>query len=82
MQDRSKDLIITGGSNVYPREVEEVLFTADIGVRTAQELVDAVRGTIRGGAAADPDAVWSRLREEALRMVTRAEAPPPLRFFR
>lgn len=25
MQDRSKDLIITGGSNVYPREVEEVL---------------------------------------------------------
>ncbi len=27
MQDRSKDMIITGGSNVYPREVEEVLLT-------------------------------------------------------
>ncbi|MEY8830489.1 AMP-binding protein [Sedimentitalea sp. XS_ASV28] len=27
MQDRSKDVIITGGSNVYPREVEEVLLT-------------------------------------------------------
>lgn len=27
MQDRSRDLIITGGSNVYPREVEEVLLT-------------------------------------------------------
>lgn len=25
MQDRSKDMIITGGSNVYPREVEEIL---------------------------------------------------------
>jgi long-chain acyl-CoA synthetase len=25
--DRSKDMIITGGSNVYPREVEEVLLT-------------------------------------------------------
>jgi long-chain acyl-CoA synthetase len=25
LKDRSKDLIITGGSNVYPREVEEVL---------------------------------------------------------
>ena len=25
LQDRSKDMIVTGGSNVYPREVEEVL---------------------------------------------------------
>lgn len=25
MQDRSKDVIITGGSNVYPREIEDVL---------------------------------------------------------
>ncbi len=27
LQDRSKDMIITGGSNVYPREVEDVLVT-------------------------------------------------------
>ncbi|MEM6760328.1 MAG: AMP-binding protein [Pseudomonadota bacterium] len=27
MQDRSKDMIISGGSNVYPREVEEVLLS-------------------------------------------------------
>ena len=27
LHDRSRDVIITGGSNVYPREVEEVLLT-------------------------------------------------------
>ncbi|AOW12697.1 AMP-dependent synthetase [Hydrogenophaga crassostreae] len=44
LKDRSKDLIISGGSNIYPREVEEVLLTAP-GVAEV-----AVVGT--------PDAEW------------------------
>ena len=36
--DRIKDLIITGGLNVYPREVEEVLYTHD----AVEENLDAV----------------------------------------
>ena len=27
LKDRSKDMIISGGSNIYPREIEEVLLT-------------------------------------------------------
>ena len=27
LTDRAKDVIISGGSNIYPREVEEVLLT-------------------------------------------------------
>jgi len=27
LRDRSKDVVISGGSNIYPREVEEVLMT-------------------------------------------------------
>ncbi len=34
LKDRTRDLIISGGTNIYPREIEEVLLTHD-GVREA-----------------------------------------------
>jgi long-chain acyl-CoA synthetase len=35
LKDRSKDLIISGGSNIYPREIEEVLLTHAAVLETA-----------------------------------------------
>jgi long-chain acyl-CoA synthetase len=67
LKDRSKDLIISGGSNVYPREVEEALLTAPgvaevavVGAPDAQwgEVVVAFVVTAQGArlAAAELDA--------------------------
>ncbi len=46
-------------------QVEEVLLTADIGVRTAQKLLDGLRARASRKELADADAVWRYLREEA-----------------
>ena len=58
LKDRSKDLIISGGSNIYPREVEEVLLAHDavrevsvIG-RTDREWGEAVVAYVVGEASA------------------------------
>lgn len=68
--DRAKDMILRGGFNVYPREIEEVLLThpaislaAVIGVPDAShgEEVKAVV-VLKTGADASPDSLvnWSR----------------------
>jgi long-chain acyl-CoA synthetase len=47
LKDRSKDLLISGGSNIYPREVEEVLLTAP--------------GVAEAAVVGAPDAEWGEV---------------------
>jgi long-chain acyl-CoA synthetase len=47
LKDRSKDLIISGGSNIYPREVEEALLTAP--------------GVAEVAVVGEPDAEWGEV---------------------
>ncbi len=65
IQDRKKDMVIVGGYNVYPREVEEVLFAhPDVADAAVVGAPDAYRGerliahvVTRPGAYIDADAL-------------------------
>ena len=70
--DRKKDMIIRGGLNVYPREVEEVLYehpavaeAAVIGVPDqwlGEEVAAAV--TLKPGASATPDELREHVKSQ------------------
>ena len=50
-------------------DLEEALFTADIGVRTSQKLFSMVEENIANGDLTDSEAVWTQLREEIRKML-------------
>ena len=58
-------------------EVEEILFTADIGVQTATALFERIQSELSGRELADVDRVWAAVREEALAILERGEAAHP-----
>ncbi len=84
LKDRSKDVIISGGSNIYPREIEEVLLThpgvaevAVVGVPDPEWGEEVVAFVVpRPGAAPDP-AAFDRL---CLSQIARFKRPKRYRF--
>jgi fused signal recognition particle receptor len=55
-------------------EIEKILLTADIGVRTSQKLLEEIRSSLGKRELADPDAVWSYLRKRSVDFL-RVDAP-------
>ena len=83
LKDRSKDLIVSGGSNIYPREVEEVLLAhpavaeACVVGRPDREWGEAVVAFVVPRAAA-PEA--SELDRFCLEHIARFKRPKEYRF--
>jgi fused signal recognition particle receptor len=55
-------------------EIEKVLLTADIGVRTSQRLLEEIRTSLTRKELKDSDAVWAFLRQRSAQILT-LEAP-------
>ena len=70
--------IFAGKKQIDPSvvdEIEKVLLTADIGVRTSQKLLEEIRSSLSRSELGDPDAVWAFLRRRATEMLS-LPAPP------
>ena len=74
--------IFAGKKQIDPSvvdEIEKVLLTADIGVRTSQKLLEEIRSSLSRRELADPDAVWAFLRRRATEMLSLPAARRRLR---
>ncbi len=56
-------------------EIEKVLLTADIGVRTSQKLLEEIRTSLNRKELRDPAAVWAFLRQRSAQLLTLDAAP-------
>ena len=65
--------LITGRKEIDPDivdEIEEVLITSDVGVQTAEAILEKLRDGLKKKELDDPDKVWAALREEARRILS------------
>jgi signal recognition particle-docking protein FtsY len=65
--------LFTGKKELDPAlldEIEKVLLTADIGVRTSQKLLSELRESLDRHAIKDPSAVWGYLRRRSVEILT------------
>jgi fused signal recognition particle receptor len=65
--------LFTGKKELDPAlldEIEKVLLTADIGVRTSQKLLSELRESLDKHAIKDPAAVWGYLRRRSVEILT------------
>ena len=83
LKDRSKDLIVSGGSNIYPREVEEALLAhpavaeASVVGRPDREWGEVVVAFVVPRGAAPPEAELDRA---CLERIARFKRPREYRF--
>ncbi len=56
-------------------EIEEVLITADVGVKTSQRVLERLRDRMSKRELTDPDRVWAAIREEAEAILTQVDRP-------
>jgi fused signal recognition particle receptor len=54
-------------------QLEEILFTADIGAKTSQKLFEAVKQSLSRNELKDADAVWAVIRKESEAILARAQ---------
>jgi fused signal recognition particle receptor len=54
-------------------QLEEILFTADIGAKTSQKLFESVKQSLSRNELKDADAVWAVIRKESEAILARAQ---------
>jgi acyl-CoA synthetase (AMP-forming)/AMP-acid ligase II len=70
VQGRLKDMIIRGGENIYPREIEDVLLTHP----ASRTLRSSVCPTLNGARLSEPSSRRSRVRRRIVRSWKRSAA--------